>query len=90
MFMICTKIDFSTRQSTITGITFFPDEELFILALYFTLLQQPISIPTFSSPFLNHFFGLFSEVMFISSYRGERNALGRREKWPKNIGRREK
>ena len=44
-----------------------PDEELFILALYFTLLQQPISIPTFSSPFLNHCFGLACEVMFMIS-----------------------
>ena len=51
MFMICTKIDFSNSQSTITGIALFPDEELFILALYFTLLPQPISIPTFSSAF---------------------------------------
>ena len=50
MFIICTKIEFSSSQSTIIGITLFPDEELlFILALYFTLLQHPISIPTFSS-----------------------------------------
>ena len=34
--MIGTKIDFSNSQSTITGITLFPYEELFILALYFT------------------------------------------------------
>ena len=60
MFMICTKIDFSNSQSTGTGITLFPDEELFILALFFTaLLQQPISIPTFSSAFL-FLFSVFS------------------------------
>ena len=55
--MICTKIEFSNSQSPITGIKLFPDEELFILAFYFTLLQQPISIhvhvPTFSSAFLS-------------------------------------
>ena len=67
MFMMCTKIDFSNCQSTITGITLFPDEELFILALYFALLQQPISIPTFSSAFLNYYFRLFCEVMFMTS-----------------------
>ena len=44
MFIKCPKIEFSNSQSTITGITLFPDEELFILALYFTFLQQPISI----------------------------------------------
>ena len=52
-------------QSTITGITLFPDEDLFILALYFTLLQQPIFIRcTFSSAY---YFGLFCEVMFMIS-----------------------
>ena len=29
MSMICTKIEFSNSQSAITGITVFPDEELF-------------------------------------------------------------
>ena len=53
MFMICTKIEFSNSQSTrVTGITLFPDEELFILVFFTALLQQPISIPTFSSGFL--------------------------------------
>ena len=67
MFMICTKIDFSNSQSNITGIMLFPEEELFILVLYFTLLQQPISMPTFSSAFLNFYFGLYCEVMFMIS-----------------------
>ena len=68
LFIICTKSEFSNSQlSTITGITSFPDEELFILALYFALLQQPISIPTFSSASFNYYFGLFCEVMFMIS-----------------------
>ena len=33
--MICTKIQFSNSQSTITGITLFPEEELFILAFFY-------------------------------------------------------
>ena len=64
MFMICTKIEFSTSQSTIPGITLFPDEELFILALYFTLLQQPISIPTFSSAFFK--LTMFRPYIFLN------------------------
>ena len=44
MFIKCAKIEFSSSESTVTGITLFSDEELFILALDFTLLQQPISI----------------------------------------------
>ena len=69
MSMICTKIEFSNSQSTITGITLFPDEELFILALYFTLLQQPISIPMFLFLLLRfyYYFGLFCEVTFMIS-----------------------
>ena len=51
MFMICTKIDVSNGRTNITGITLFPDEELFLLALYFTLLQQPLTTPTFSAAF---------------------------------------
>ena len=37
------------------------------MVLYFTLLQQPISIPTFSSASFNYYFGLFCEVMFMIS-----------------------
>ena len=66
--MICIKLSFQNSQSTIAGITLFPDEELFILALYFTLLQQPISILlTFSSASFYYNFCLFCEVTFMIS-----------------------
>ena len=66
MSMICTKIEFSNSQSTITGNTLFPDEELFILALYFTLLQQPISIPMFFFCFLSFIIILVCSVKLRS------------------------
>ena len=64
MFIKCTKIEFPNSQSTITGIMLFPDEELFILVLYFTFLQQPIS--NFLLLFYYNF-GLFCKDMFMIS-----------------------
>ena len=53
-------------QSTMTGITLFPDEDLFIFILYFT------STTNFDTPyvffcFFNYYFGLFCEVKFMIS-----------------------
>ena len=62
MFTKCTKIWFSNSQSTITGITLFPDEELFILALYFTYVNNQFPYYMFSSACL---WSVFCEVMFM-------------------------
>ena len=50
MYMICTKVEFSNSQSNCNwNHVISSDEELFILAFFKDLLQQPISLPTFSS-----------------------------------------
>ena len=40
MFMMCAKIEFSTSQRTMTGITLFSDVELSILAVYFNSVKS--------------------------------------------------
>ena len=61
MFMIFSKIDFSNSQRTITGITLFPDEELFIFALYIPSLQQQF-------PYLR-FLLLFEVIILVFSVK---------------------
>jgi len=40
--------------------------------------------------FTNHWLKSFFKLKIVFSNRGERNGLGRREKWPQKIGRKEK